>query len=144
MTYIGVALELLEVLGRQGGGEALEALDVIDVVGIALEGAHGILEGRDGGVLVQLHDVLALDELRSSRLKEGSRLGPLGRSSECQRQKGEESGGTHVGARQGDKSRGQGVWSSCFLTGEEQNLVSSRRHRDYLSTWELRLEPRYT
>lgn len=106
MTYIGVALELLELRSRQGGGEALEALDVVDVVGVTLEGAYGILESRDGGVLVHLDDVLAFNELRSSGLEEGSWLGPLGRSSECQRQEGEEGGGgTHVGSSQDGKSR---------------------------------------
>lgn len=101
MTYIGVVLKLLEMIGRQGRGEALEALDVVDVVSITLEGAHGLVESRDSGILVELDDVLALDELRSSGLDEGSRRGSLSRGSECQRQESKEGGGTHVGASQG-------------------------------------------
>lgn len=72
---------------------------------VALEGVHGVLEGRGGSIIIELDDVLALDELRSSRLDKGGRLGPLGRGGECQRQKREEEGGTHVGASQDDKSR---------------------------------------
>jgi hypothetical protein len=97
MTYVGVVAEVGQLIGLEGGSEAVEAAGV-GVVGIRLDGADGRGHSGRDGVLLHADNVLALDVGAATGDNDGSRvvtldLGVRGREGEGE--EGEKSGGTH-------------------------------------------------
>lgn len=99
MAYVGVVAEVAQLIGLEGGSEAVEAAGV-GVVGIRLDGADGRRHGGRDGVLLHADNVLALDVGAATGDNDGSRVVTLDlgvRGREGHGEEGEKSGGTHDG-----------------------------------------------
>lgn len=93
-AHLGESLNALERRGIDGAGEALELASLVDVVGLlALAGelADGVGERGIGGVVLELDNVLARDDLDAAGLDDrGALVDGCGRR-QRQRQHGQES-----------------------------------------------------